>query len=137
VKLALIDAGPIVAYYNQADRWHDKVKAFFSIFAGQFVTTEPILTEALWLLQEDQRVQNELLDDVSLELFKVENLQPSDYSRIAALNSKYKDLPADFGDLSLIAISERLNIADIASLDGDFDVYRRYKKKGFNRIFPD
>jgi predicted nucleic acid-binding protein len=48
---------------------------------------------------------------------------------------RYADLPGDFADLSLIAISERLNISTIATLDSDFDVYRRYRKQPLERVF--
>jgi uncharacterized protein len=51
-------------------------------------------------------------------------------------NAQYADLPRDFADLSLIAISERLNIAAIATLDNDFDIYRRYRNRVFERVFP-
>jgi uncharacterized protein len=44
-------------------------------------------------------------------------------------------LPADFSDLALVAISERLNIPGIATLDKDFDVYRRYRNQPFERVF--
>lgn len=37
--------------------------------------------------------------------------------------------------LSLIAISERWNIGAIATLDSDFDIYRRYCKQPFERAF--
>jgi uncharacterized protein len=47
----------------------------------------------------------------------------------------YQDLPVDFTDLSLIAISERLNISAIATLDKDFNIYRRYRKQSFDRVF--
>ena len=50
-------------------------------------------------------------------------------------NEQYADLPGDFADLSLVAISERLNIPAIATLDSDFDVYRRYRKQAFERVF--
>jgi uncharacterized protein len=53
----------------------------------------------------------------------------------AELNAQYADLLGDFADLSLIAISERLNIAAIATLDSDFDIYRRYRSQPFDRIF--
>jgi len=58
-----------------------------------------------------------------------------DFWRIAELNAQYSDMPADFTDLALVAISERLNISAIATLDKDFDVYRRYRKKPFERLF--
>ena len=38
-------------------------------------------------------------------------------SRIAELNAQYADLPRDFADLTLLAISEHLDIAAIVTLD--------------------
>ncbi|MGB3300360.1 MAG: hypothetical protein WBA76_19025 [Phormidesmis sp.] len=37
--------------------------------------------------------------------------------------------------LALVAISERLNLPKIATLDKDFDIYRRYRKEAFERVF--
>ncbi len=47
------------------------------------------------------------------------------------------DLPADFADLSLIAISERLNLPRIVTLDSDFNIYQRFRDKPqpFCRVF--
>jgi uncharacterized protein len=64
-----------------------------------------------------------------------EHLTDQDYHRINELNLNYQDLPADFADLSLVAISERLNIPAIATLDKDFDIYRRYRHQPFVRVF--
>ncbi|MBW4582831.1 MAG: hypothetical protein KME42_24960 [Tildeniella nuda ZEHNDER 1965/U140] len=57
------------------------------------------------------------------------------FTRIAELNARYADLPADFSDLSLVVISERLSIAAIATLDKDLDIYRRYCNQAFERVF--
>src|SRR5438477_11432104 len=118
----LIDAGPIIAYYDAGDDWHQRVKIFFEKFKGQFVTTSACITEAMYMLRADHRVQNELLLDLSRGLYHVEALTPSDFSRIAELNTRYSDVPGDFADLSLLVISERLHIAEIASLDSDFNI---------------
>ncbi len=134
MSFALIDAGPIIAYYNSGDKWHKKVTEFLESFTGQFVTTCAIVTESMYMLSSSTLVQNELLCDLSKSLYRVEPLQIVDYSRIAELNLKYADIEADFADLSLIAISERLNIKDIASLDSDFDIYRRFRKGIFNQV---
>jgi len=88
----------------------------------------------MWLLTPNTKVQNEFLSALSKRAFLCEHLLPSDYQRIQELNSTYQDLPADFTDLSLIAISERLNISAIATLDKDFNIYRRYRKQPFDRI---
>ena len=130
----LIDAGPIIAYYKSNDRWHKQVRSFFEKATSQFITTSPCLTEAMFALRASFKVQNELLLDLARGLYISEPLLPEDFSRIAELNAKYSDIPSDFADLSLIAISERLDIQAIATLDSDFDIYRRYKKRLFKRI---
>lgn len=87
------------------------------------------------LLSSNWRTQNEFLLDLAKELYESVSLLPQDFTRIAELNGQYADLPGDFGDLSLIAISERLDISAIATLDSDFDIYRRYRKQPFERVF--
>lgn len=72
---------------------------------------------------------------MSEQIYECEWLQRTDFVRIAELNAQYFDLPADFLDLALVAISERLNIPGIATLDKDFDVYRRYCNQPFERMF--
>jgi predicted nucleic acid-binding protein len=99
------------------------------------VTTVGCVTEVLWLLASDWRVQNEFLTHLANNIYECESLLPQDFARIAELNAQYADLPGDFSDLSLVAISERLNIAAIATLDKDFDIYRRYRKQPFERVF--
>jgi hypothetical protein len=37
--------------------------------------------------------------------------------------------------ISLVAISERLDISAVATLDKDFDIYRRYRQDFFHRVF--
>ena len=132
----LIDAGPIIAYYDSRDAWHQRVTAYFETAVGQFVTTSACITESLFALRGDFRVQNELLLDLARGLYVSEPLVPLDFSRIAELNAKYYDVPGAFADLSLIAISEWLNIEAIASLASDIDIYRRYGKHHFKRVFP-
>lgn len=89
----------------------------------------------MWLLSSNWRTQNELLLDLARELYECVPLLTQDFTRIAELNARYADLPGDFADLSLIAISERLDISAIATFDSDFDIYRRYRQQPFERIF--
>jgi len=133
---ALIDAGPLVAYYNKGDRWHAAALKFFESFKGKLITSAPVSTEVMWQLSADWRVQNEFLKDLQNELFVVASLSPSDFEYIAELNEKYCDLPGDFADLSIVALSERLGVLNVVSLDADFDIYRAYRKKAFKQLFP-
>ncbi len=131
--LSLIDAGPLVAYFDRADDWHEEATAFISGFKGQFVTSAPVITEVMWLLRADHRVQNEFLRLVSAGVIYQELLSAPDLGRIAELNAAYADLPADIADLSLLVIAERRNISRILTLDTEFNHYR--VKRG-HRLAP-
>ena len=131
----IVDSGILVAYYSSTDDYHQQVQVFFERCISHLVTTVSCATEVMWLLSQDWRTQNEFLHDLATELYECIQLIPEDFSRIAELNQQYADLPGDFADLSLIAISERLNIPAIATLDSDFDVYRRYRRQFFERAF--
>lgn len=122
--LVLIDAGPLVAYFDCHDDWHDEATEFIGAFKGQFVTSAPVITEVMWLLRSDYRVQNEFLRLVSGGVIHQEALTAPDFGRIAELNTQYADLPADIADLSLLVIAERRNIHRILTLDADFQHYR-------------
>lgn len=58
-----------------------------------------------------------------------------DLPKIAALLDKYRDLPADFADASLVALAERLNVSCVASVDSDFAVYRTLGRRAFENVF--
>lgn len=132
---SIIDSGVLLAYYSANDKYHKQVSQFLESCTSRLVTTHSCVTEVMWLLSSSWQTQNEFLLDVSKELYECIPLLPQDFIRIAELNAQYADLPGDFADLSLVAISERLNISAIATLDGDFEIYRRYRNQPFDRIF--
>ena len=134
--VALIDSGPLVAYYNRSDKWHARARKFFESFKGRLILSEPVATEVMYLLDGDWRVQNEFLSDLHTELYTLEPLKISDFAYIAKLNEKYKNLPGDFADLCLVALSDRLSLLNVVSLDADFDVYRNLGGKPFIQLFP-
>jgi predicted nucleic acid-binding protein len=119
----------------ELDSYHHKVRLFFDQCTSNLLTTMSCITEVMYLLSDNWQVQNEFLRGVNLGVFAFTALVNKDLVRITELNQKYADLPGDFADLSLIAISERLNIPAILTLDSDFDVYRRYRKQPFERVF--
>lgn len=133
--IILTDSSILIAYYSAKDNYHDSVCRFFEQCTSELITTLACVTEVMYLLSVDYRTQNEFLSDLAQTLYQCISLLPEDFTRIEQLNEQYADLPGDFADLSLIAISERLNISAILTLDSDFNIYRRYRKQPFERIF--
>jgi predicted nucleic acid-binding protein len=135
--IILTDSSILFAYYSQQDNYHKLVCNFFEQCSSELITTTAYITEVMYLLNRDYRTQNEFLQDLAQKLYRSIPLISEDFIRIKELNEQYADLPGDFADLSLIAISERLNISAIVTLDGDFDIYRRYRKQPFARVYLD
>jgi uncharacterized protein len=131
----IVDSSILIAYYSIKDNYHNQVCKFFEQCNSELITTIGCVTEVMYLLSNNWQTQNEFLSDLAKQLYIISPLLPQDFERIMELNQRYADLPGDFADLSLIVISERLNISAILTLDNDFNVYRRYRNKPFDRIF--
>jgi predicted nucleic acid-binding protein len=58
-----------------------------------------------------------LLGDLAAGNFSLEPVQPGDLIRIAELVAQYHDLPLGTVDASVVATAERLQIAEIATVD--------------------
>ena len=54
--------------------------------------------------KSSQQVQISLAQDIADGIWQRQPLETSDFERIAELFEKYKDVPADFADLSLVVI---------------------------------
>ena len=139
MRRILVDSGILLSYYHQREPLHQAVVAFFDQTAAQLISSPICIAEVLWLLGDpgDPRVlaaQNHLLGAVSRGGIEAINILPEDYARVIELNERYADLPGDFADLTLVALSERLDVKEILSLDGDFDVYRRFRREPFKRV---
>ena len=139
MRRILVDSGILLSYYQRNEPLHQAVVAFFDQTSAQLISSPICIAEVLWLLGDpgDPRVlmaHNHLLGAVSRGGLEAINLLPEDYARVAELNERYADLPGDFADLTLVALSERLDVKEILSLDGDFDVYRRFRREPFQRL---
>ena len=52
------------------------------------------------------------------------------------LIDKYRDVPMDFADATIVAFAEESKIYDIFTLDKDFSIYRAGKRKQSFIIWP-
>jgi predicted nucleic acid-binding protein len=58
-----------------------------------------------------------------------------EFQRARDLMAKYKDLPMDFADASLVAVAEVLDEARVFTLDADFRIYR-FRDRGTFDVLP-
>jgi predicted nucleic acid-binding protein len=133
VPSIVVDAGPLIALFDRNDRHHRRATEFVRTCRSRLVTNLPALTEAAFMLRFSVEAQRDLLMWAH-QAVEIDGAT-TDLPRIAALLEKYRDMPADFADASLVALAERLNLRRVASIDRDFAVYRRLGNRTFENVF--
>ena len=126
------DAGPLVALFKGADRYHNEAVAFVANLRDPLVTNMVVIGEVMALLAP--RFQPDFLD-WAIGALEIDQQTAADLPRIVEIMRKYADLPADFADASLVAMCERRSIASVATLDQHFDVYRTADRKRLRNVF--
>jgi uncharacterized protein len=134
VKRLLVDTGPLVAILDAGDAAHPECAGLLPRVRGRLITTWPVVTEAMYLLQASHEAQQALLSMVSSGTLEVADIA-ANVDRIAELMGKYKDVPMDFSDASQVVVAERERLDTIFTLDEDFRIYRIGGRRAF-RIVP-
>lgn len=135
MKSILIDAGPLIALFDKSDNYHTQALTFLKNFKGTLFTTWPVITEASHLLGFNVNVQIALLEWINrggLHLIEIESYH---MNRLIQLSEKFKDVPMDLADATLIVAAETNDIKEIATIDSDFYIYRDIRKRYLKNIF--
>lgn len=130
----LIDAGPLIALFDKDDSWHSHVMEAVAGFRGSLLTTWPVVTEAVYMLNFSRQAQRNLLEWIDRGGLSVADLGPDHVKRLMALMDAYADVPMDLADASLIAVSETERIETVFTIDSDFQVYRNIRKKHLTNL---
>jgi predicted nucleic acid-binding protein len=122
----LVDTGPIVALLDPSDSARAPCRAALEALGDTaLVTTEAVVTEAAYLLDFSADAQKALMLLLASGRPRVEPVSVAERSRLAELIEKYRDLPMDYADATLVALAERLGTMRVFTLDRrDFGVYR-------------
>ncbi|HEY5067584.1 MAG TPA: hypothetical protein VIJ04_22505 [Xanthobacteraceae bacterium] len=129
----IVDAGPLIALFDRDDRYHRRAVEFVRDNKARLLSNLPALTEADFVLRFSVEAQRDLLWWAQQAL-DIDPSTAADLPRIITLLDQYRDLPAAFADVSLVALAERLNLRRIASFDSDFSIYRLPGKRSFENV---
>ncbi|GHU19061.1 pilus biogenesis protein [Betaproteobacteria bacterium] len=137
-RMILADSGFWIALGNRRDRHHATALAAAKRWSGEgFVTTWPVLTEVTHLLTARVGVNQalEFIDSIAQGAANVP-IPPDDaLTRASYLMRRYRDLPMDLADASLVILAEQLEEERILSTDlRDFSGYRWKNTKPFTNL---
>lgn len=135
--MILCDTGPLVAAFNRADRDHLRCVAFLRENWARLVVPSLAVTEICHLLADPKRrghpgLAAEFCTAIAEDELRVIEAAPYDYRRMAELLTSYASLRLQTVDACVIALAERLDVREVASLDHRdfFVVAPRHLRKG-------
>jgi predicted nucleic acid-binding protein len=137
MRSILLDTGAFVALLDKSEKNHERCVLFLREFKGKLLTTEPVLTEAVYLLGPSVKAQKSCIEFVVRRGAELVPQSPESLSKTVVLMEKYKDIPMDFADATLVVLAEETSIAEVFTLDiKGFNAYRILGKKTF-KIWPE
>lgn len=132
----LTDSGPLVAFLNHRDEHHDWAADQFSHLTNPLLTCEGAITEATHMLYFDGLPPWSVLELLERNIVVVQFELESHLDRVLTLMKKYADMPMDFVDACLVAMTEEKRNCKLLTLDSDFRIYRRFERQTIPLIAP-
>lgn len=132
----LTDAGPLIALLNRSDNHHNRAVSAIDRIVSPLITTWPSIAEAMFLLGDAAgwKGQNALWEMIEAGEVVIAVVPETVYPRIRTLMAKYRDLPMDLADATLVAYAEINHSRRIFSLDHHFHIYRLNDRHHFDVI---
>lgn len=136
MRKILLDTGALVGLLDKSEGKHVQCAEFFKSFLEEIYTTEPVLTETLYLLGPSIKAERACVDFILQGGVTLVPQSHESLSRAIMLMEKYKDTPMDFADATLVVLAEETDIDEVFTLDiKGFQSYRIHGRKSF-KIWP-
>ena len=132
----ITDSGPLVAFYDRKDSWHVWVHDQMEALPPPLLTTEPVLTEACFLLQRGTGNPAVILRAVQRGILRIALNVEAEAASLETLLNRYADQPMSLADASLVRLAELHRESRVFTLDRDFRQYRRHGRQIIPLIAP-
>ena len=135
--MIIADTGFFIAVLNTKDQYHESVKNFLKNSRELLITTWPVFTEACHIILKRAGVfpMTQFVSQITRGSCQLYSISQSDQLRLPKLLAKYRNLPMDLADASLILLAEHLGHGRILTTDQrDFGTYRWKERKPFQNL---
>jgi predicted nucleic acid-binding protein len=132
----LLDTGPLLALIDARDRHHDWVRSQFAAIERALLSCEPVLTEACFLAQRELGRTDGVCGLIDRRVVRLEFSLDDNWSEVSTLMRRYSSVPMSLADACLVRMSELIEDRIVLTLDGDFRIYRRHRRKSIPLLMP-
>jgi hypothetical protein len=115
----ILDAAPLVALADSADRMFEPIREAMASEDGPLVVPAAVSAEVDYLLgvRLGEFARRRFLADLAARRFDVACLEREDYAKVAALEARYADLGLGLADCSIVVLAQRLRTRRLLSFD--------------------
>ncbi len=132
---AVMDTGPLVAYFCEREARHAWSIEQFENLAPPILTCEPVLTESCFLLGRANVPASRLLEKVRPGALQIAIRLDEEADAISDFMHRYRNLPMSLADACLVRLAE-ISGLPICTLDSDFTIYRGHRRARLSLISP-
>jgi predicted nucleic acid-binding protein len=132
----LCDTGPLVAFLNRGDQYHEWASGRFDQITQPLLTCEAVISEIVFLMQSDGLSADPVFEAIERGAVRVEFSTKQHWPWLRRLLDKYGDLPMSFADACLVRMAEIERSCQILTTDRHFRVYRRHGREVIPLIAP-
>jgi predicted nucleic acid-binding protein len=136
MRVAIVDTGPLVAFFDRAERHHRWVAERIEELEAPLLVCEPVLAEAMYLLANYSGANDALLELIENGALRVAFRIDEHVDVLRKLLQKYRDTPMSLADACVVRMAEIYERHEILTLDSDFSVYRKHGRVPFTLIRP-
>lgn len=136
MTVAIVDTGPLVAFFDRTERHHDWVADRLEELDAPLLVCEPVLAETMYLLARYPNAQEAVLDLIHNGALSVAFRIDEHIGELRNLLRKYKDIPMSLADACIVRMSEVYERHVVLTLDSDFLVYRKHGRAALPLIHP-
>ena len=132
----IVDTGPLVAFINKRDTFHEWVKQQLAALNPPLFTCEAVLSEAAFLLRHLPRGRETLLECLKRDLVRIAFSVQEEAGALLALITRYQNVPMSLADACLVRMSEQSHGCHIFTLDSHFQIYRKHGRQIIPTVSP-
>lgn len=137
IQRVIVDTGPIVALINARDQWHDWVRAQFDEIVPPLATCEAVLSEACFLARRTRGGDDAVLTLVDRGVIELAFDLRDQFSNVSGLMRRFANVPMSIADACLVRMAELPGDRPILTLDGDFRIYRKHRRRRIPLVIPE
>ena len=136
IRRVILDTGPLVAFMHASDQHHAWSRDILRDIEAPLITCEAVLSEASFLLARWPAAVEKIGAFLRNGVIEISFSLASNSANVFSLMKRYTTVPMSFADACLVVMSEQHEGSRVLTLDSDFEIYRRHRRKKIPLLAP-